>query len=43
MEAYKEKIEIEYDLEDLECNYKKEKKLQGKGTANLLIELRKKI
>lgn len=40
-EHYREKLQIEYDLEDLEKEYRKER--SGRVSEQLLIELRKQI
>lgn len=40
-EAFREKLQVEYDLEDLEREYKREK--NSRVAEGLLIELRKQI
>jgi DNA-binding protein len=40
VQCWREKLQLEYDLEDLECEYKRER--MG-NEENILIELRKEI
>ena len=41
VDAFREKLQIEYDLQDLEREYKREK--NSRVSEKLLIELRKQI